>query len=124
MSWSKRQSPSVTMSSPATSCSRRYTERASTYCSRKGELTIASRNERRWRLSVYQVGRGSEPVTVVGRIFPSVALSMAPPLRSRQLTPHPLELAADVVDDVPGLDLVREHVPRVGLDLELPRERG
>ena len=28
------------------------------------------------RFSVYQLGRGSEPVIVVGRIFPAVALSM------------------------------------------------
>src|SRR5678815_5658384 len=33
MSASNRQSPSVTMSSPATSCSRRYTDSASTYLS-------------------------------------------------------------------------------------------
>src|SRR6187401_326885 len=76
MSWSNRQSPSVTMSSPATSCSRRYTESASTYCSRKRDVTIASRNDRVPRFSVYQLGLGSDPVIVVGRSFPAVAFSM------------------------------------------------
>jgi hypothetical protein len=28
------------------------------------------------RFSVYQLGRGSEPVMVVGRIFPAVAFNM------------------------------------------------
>jgi hypothetical protein len=64
------------MSSPATSCSCRYTDRASTYCSRKRDSTIASRNERVPRFSVYQLGRGSEPVMVVGMTFPAVAFSM------------------------------------------------
>src|SRR5688572_32466148 len=73
---SNRQSPSVTMSSPATSCSCRYTDRASTYCSRNRDSTIASRNERVPRFSVYQLGRGSEPVMVVGMIFPAVAFSI------------------------------------------------
>src|SRR6185436_4352510 len=76
MSASNRQSPSVTMSSPATSCSCRYTDRASTYCSRNRDSTIASRNERVPRFSVYQLGRGSEPVMVVGMIFPAVAFSI------------------------------------------------
>jgi hypothetical protein len=76
MSWLNRQSPSVTMSSPATSCSVRYTDSASTYCSRNRVITIASRNDRFPRFSVYQLGRGSEPVIVVGSIFPAVALSM------------------------------------------------
>src|SRR5215208_6614756 len=76
MSWSNRQSPSVTMSRPATSCSRRYTDSASTYCSRNREITIASRNDRFPRFSVYQLGRGSEPVIVVGSILPAVAFSM------------------------------------------------
>src|SRR5262245_66577318 len=76
MSWSKRQSPSVTMSRPATSCSRRYTDSASTYCSRNRLITMASRNDLVPRFSVYQLGRGSEPVMVVGRIFPFVAVNM------------------------------------------------
>src|SRR5215204_277035 len=49
---------------------------ASTYCSRKRERTIASRNDLIPRFSVYQLGRGSEPVIVVGRIFPAEAFSM------------------------------------------------
>src|SRR5262245_44096669 len=64
------------MSRPATSCSRRYTDSASTYCSRKRDVTIASRNERVPRFSVYQLGRGSEPVIVVGSISPAVAFSI------------------------------------------------
>src|SRR5574339_1199245 len=76
MSWSNRQSPSVTMSSPATSCSRRYTDNASTYCSRNRDVTIASRNDRVPRFSVYQLGRGNDPVIVVGSIFPAVAFNM------------------------------------------------
>src|SRR5688500_4434729 len=76
MSWSKRQSPSVTISSPATSCSRRYADSVSTYCSRKREITIASRNDLVPRFSVYQLGRGKEPVIVVGKTFPAVAFSM------------------------------------------------
>ena len=38
--------------------------------------TMASRNERVPRFSVYQLGRGSEPMIVVGSSSPSVALSM------------------------------------------------
>src|SRR4029077_19313946 len=62
------------MSSPAVSCSRRYTDNASTYCSRNRLITIASRNDLRPRFSVYQLGRGSEPVIVVASILPAVAL--------------------------------------------------
>src|SRR5688572_18509606 len=76
MSWSNRQSPSVTMSSPATSCSRRYTDSASTYCSRNRDVTIASRKLRVPRFSVYQLGRGNDPVIVVGSSFPAVAFSI------------------------------------------------
>src|SRR5262245_43187085 len=76
MSWSNRQSPSVTISRPATSCSRRYTDNASTYCSRNRDVTIASRNDRVPRFSVYQLGRGSEPVIVVGSVIPAVAFNM------------------------------------------------
>src|SRR5262245_14260295 len=76
MSWSNRQSPSVTMSSPATSCSRRYTDSASTYCSRNRDVTIASKNDRVPRFSVYQLGRGNDPVIVVGNIFPAVAFNI------------------------------------------------
>src|ERR1044072_2971900 len=75
MSWSKRQSPSVTMSRPATSCSRNYPDSASTYCSRNRDVTIASRNDRVPRFSVYQLGRGSEPVIVVGSMIPAVAFN-------------------------------------------------
>src|SRR5687768_16425894 len=64
------------MSRPATSCSRRYADSVSTYCSRKREITIASRNERVPRFSVYQLGRGNDPVTVVGSIFPAVAFNI------------------------------------------------
>ena len=43
-------------------------------------ITIASRNDRVPRFSVYQLGRGSEPVIVVGSIFPAVAFSTVSPL--------------------------------------------
>src|SRR4029077_12908215 len=62
------------MSRPAVSCSRRYTDNASTYCSRKRLITIASRNDFRPRFSVYQLGRGNEPVMVVASSLPAVAL--------------------------------------------------
>src|SRR5579862_8800 len=61
------------MSKPATSWSRRYTDRASVYCSRNLLLAIASTNDRVPRFSVYQLGRGSEPIIVVGRILSLVA---------------------------------------------------
>src|SRR5687767_13803366 len=64
------------MSRPATSCSRRYADSVSTYCSRKREITIASRNDLVPRFSVYQLGRGKDPVMVVGKTFPAVAFSM------------------------------------------------
>src|SRR5689334_24028342 len=69
------------MSSPATSCSRRYTDNASTYCSRNRLITIASRNDLIPRFSVYQLGRGSDPVIVVASILPAVALIMSGFLR-------------------------------------------
>src|SRR5262245_43828811 len=64
------------MSSPATSCSRRYTDNASTYCSRNRLITIASRNDFRLKFSVYQLGRGNDPVIVVGNTSPFVAFNM------------------------------------------------
>src|SRR4030095_1401035 len=76
MSWPNRQSPSVPISSPATSCSRRYTDSASTYCSRNRDVTIASRKLLVPRFSVYQLGRGNDPVIVVGSIFPAVAFNI------------------------------------------------
>src|ERR1019366_10285889 len=76
------------MASPPISCSRRYTERASVYCSRKREFTIASRKDRLPRSSVYQLGRGKEPIIVVGRNFPLVAFSMDRPLLARPAAEH------------------------------------
>ena len=52
-------------------------ETASTYCSRNWLFTIASRKLRMPRFSVYQLGRGSEPVMVVGSMMSLVARSMA-----------------------------------------------
>src|SRR4051812_30538473 len=40
-----------------------------------------------------------------------------------KLRANPFELARDVIDDVAGLEMIREHVPGIGLDLELPRQR-
>src|SRR5437588_9837037 len=57
------------MSRPASSWSRRKQASASSYCSRKRRVTIASRNMRVPRFSVYQLGRGSEPVIVVGSMM-------------------------------------------------------
>jgi hypothetical protein len=37
-------------------------------------MTIASRNDFVPKFSVYQLGRGSEPVTVVGKVIPDVAV--------------------------------------------------
>src|SRR4249919_1458988 len=48
----------------------------STYCSRNWLFTIASRKLRIPRFCVYQLGRGSEPVMVVGSIMSLVARSM------------------------------------------------
>ena len=47
------------------------------YCSRNRVYTIASRNDRLPIFSVYQLGRGSEPVMVVGRTFPLSRVNMA-----------------------------------------------
>src|SRR5262249_3698751 len=38
---------------------------------------IASTNERVPRFSVYQLGRGKDPIMVVGRIFPAVAFNIS-----------------------------------------------
>src|SRR6201981_2580706 len=42
---------------------------------------------------------------------------------SAQLPAHPFELAADIVDDIAGLQIFRQDVPGVGLDFELTRQR-
>src|SRR4029434_6569547 len=97
MSWANRQSPSVTMSRPATSCSRRYTDSVSTYCSRNREITIASRNDFVPRFSVYQLGRGSDPVIVVGSTMPAVAFNMGWITPQTGLGP----IALDPFDDTP-----------------------
>src|SRR5690349_21190371 len=44
-------------------------------------------------------------------------------MASDQLSFHPLKLASDVVDDVAGLEVIGQHIPRVGLDLEMGRQR-
>src|SRR3954453_11562870 len=64
------------MSSPATSCARRNTDTASSYCSRKRELTMASRKLWVPRAAVYQEGRGSEPMMEVGSTTSAEALYM------------------------------------------------
>src|SRR5437763_17205063 len=40
-----------------------------------------------------------------------------------QLSADPFDFARDIIDDVAGLEMVRQHVPGVGLDLELARQR-
>src|SRR5579863_3956461 len=42
---------------------------------------------------------------------------------SNQLPAHPFELAANVIDDVALLEVVRQHVPGIGLDFEMARQR-
>src|SRR5689334_10024696 len=77
-SLSNLASPSVTMSRPARSWSRMKVPTASVYCSRNRASAMASRNARRPRFSVYQAGRGSDPVIVVGRMIVSVVFVMRP----------------------------------------------
>jgi hypothetical protein len=36
-----------------------------------------------------------------------------------ELPAHPFELAADIVDDIAGLEMIGQHVPGVSLDFEL-----
>src|SRR5208282_1783326 len=42
---------------------------------------------------------------------------------SAELAAHPFDLPADIVDDVAGLEVFRQHVPGIGLDFELARQR-
>src|SRR5215470_4113462 len=79
------------MSSPATSCSRRYTDSASTYCSRNRLITIASRNDLIPKFSVYQLGRGSDPVIVVGNTLPAVAFSIESVSLGGQTSVRPIQ---------------------------------
>src|ERR1700690_3894523 len=51
----------------------------STYCSRNWLFTIASRKLRDPRFCVYQLGRGSEPVMVVGSMRSLVPRSIVDP---------------------------------------------
>src|SRR5882672_661752 len=76
MSCVKRASPSVTMSRPAIICSFKYTDSASSYCLRNRVSTIACRNDLSPRFSVYQLGRGREPVMVVGNSWFAVTRSI------------------------------------------------
>src|SRR5262245_26675563 len=64
------------MSRPAVSCARRNTDTASSYCSRKRELTMASRKLCVPSAAVYQDGRGSEPMMEVGSTTSAEALYM------------------------------------------------
>src|SRR5579862_1793210 len=67
------------MSSPARSWSERTTATASKNCSRNAEVRSASLNRCPRVLPVYQVGRGQDPVTVVGRSLSLVAVYIAAP---------------------------------------------
>src|SRR3954453_21785649 len=69
------------MSRPACSWSARTDATASVSCSRWSTSAIASENAARLRFSVYQVGRGHDPVTVVGRSRSFVAVSIASSFR-------------------------------------------
>src|SRR5436853_5957229 len=44
-------------------------------------------------------------------------------LTSHQLPTHPFDSATDVVDDVAGLQMIGQHVPRIRLNLKLARQR-
>src|SRR6516225_5780292 len=68
------------MSIPATSCARRCELTASSYCSRKRELTIASRKLRRSKVAVYQCGRGNDPMMDVGSTILEEPLNIEPDL--------------------------------------------
>src|SRR4029453_1108421 len=41
----------------------------------------------------------------------------------RELPLDPIQLAGDIFDDVARFEVSREHVPRIGFDLEMRRER-
>src|SRR4051794_39334995 len=69
------------MSRPACSCSASTVATASMYCSRNRVSAMADENGLPLRFSVYQVGRGHEPVTVVGRSRSFVAVSIASSFR-------------------------------------------
>src|SRR5215468_2793725 len=68
------------MSIPATSCARRCELTASSYCSRKRELTMASRKLRRPKVAVYQCGRGNDPMMDVGSTVREEPLNIEPDL--------------------------------------------
>src|SRR6516164_196104 len=65
------------MSSPATSCARKWVDTASSYCSRQRAFTMASRKVWRPSEAVCQSGRGSEPTTDVGSRMSADALYMS-----------------------------------------------
>src|SRR5262245_32846415 len=76
MSKSRWKSPFVRMSSPASSWSLITVATASVCCSRKRTSARPVEYGRSRRLPVYQLGRGQDPVTVVGRIRSFVAVNM------------------------------------------------
>ena len=43
---------------------------------------------------------------------------------SHELPAHPLNLTADIVDNVARLQMVWKHIPGVGLDFKLARQRS
>src|SRR6266436_1127085 len=51
---------------------------------------------------------------------PSIAFSSFFTLH--QLSTHPFDLAADVIDDVAGLKMIGQHIPRICLNLKLARQ--
>src|SRR5215468_4135572 len=99
------------MSSPAVSWARRCTETASSYCSRKRELTMASRNVRVPSTAVYQDGRGSEPMIEVGSVFPADALNIL----------HGLSRLQPYGSIAAGCSIERENQPIVGATLVVAR---
>jgi hypothetical protein len=60
--------------------------------------------------------RGESGVPDYGRGAPSIWATIS---LSAELAAHPVEFAANIVDNVAGLEIVGQHVPRIGFDLEL-----
>ena len=73
------------------------------YCSLNLEFTMASRNDRVPRSSVCQLGRGSEPMMVVGSVFPALAFNMigSPVQLTFSICPDEAERTTDSVTAAP-----------------------
>jgi hypothetical protein len=81
-------------------------------------VTIASRNERLPRFSVYQLGRGRDPVIVVAKIVSAVALNIQHVLLGGRLLNRPVATTllrvAPSLQDAAVLCTVAAHMERPG----------